>query len=94
MSSLTPKSVAQAVRERIQEEHPGGATLEVIEQNVHWQDGFWHVPVKISEEPRRKYQFYEVLADAEENLDENEHLKVLLVPVYPDEITLPIGPNT
>jgi len=77
------RTVAKAVRKYIKNYHPGGATLEVIEQGIRKEEYWWYVPVRPSVEPVKRYEYYEALADVEEALDENENLTVFLVPTVP-----------
>lgn len=78
------QAIAQVVRDYIRDRHPGGITLEVVEQGVRHEDYWWYVPIRPSKEPQKRYEFYETLADVENELEENEHLKVLLVPAGSD----------
>jgi len=78
------RTVATAVRKYIKDSHPGGTTLEVVEQGIRKEEYWWYVPVRPSVEPVKRYEYYEALADVEEALDENENLTVFLVPTMPD----------
>jgi hypothetical protein len=83
MSKPNKRTVADAVRKYIKDRHPGGATLEVVEQDVREEKYWWYVPVRPSVEPVKRYEYYETLADVEGELQDNEHLTVLLVPAAP-----------
>lgn len=83
---VSGQDVAQVVREYIQRYHPGGLTLEVHEPGIRREEHWWSVPIRPSAEPTKLFEFYEALANAEEDLDEHEHLKVLLVPTNPTQI--------
>ena len=78
------QTVADAVRKYIQDQHPGGTTLEVIEQGIRKERYWWYVPVRPSVEPVKRYEYYEALADVEEALAEHENLTVFLVPISPE----------
>lgn len=84
--TVNSHAVAQAVRKHLQPQLSTGITLEVIEPGIRQEEHWWNVPVRPSEEPTKRYEYYEVLADAEIDLDEKEHLKVFLIPTGP-------GPN-
>jgi len=85
MNKLDKRTVAKAVRMYIKDCHPGGASLEVIEQGIRKEEYWWYVPVRPSVEPVKRYEYYEALADVEEALEENENLTVFLVPTVPEE---------
>ena len=84
MNKPDKRSVAQAVRQYIQDRHPGSAVLEVVEQGIRKEEYWWYVPVRPSVEPEKRYEYYEALADVEEELAENEKLTVFLVPAGPE----------
>jgi hypothetical protein len=75
------RTVAEKVRHYLQERHPEGVTLEVIEAAVRQEEFWWYVPIRPSVEPAKRYQYYEILADVEAELEEHEQLKVLLAPI-------------
>lgn len=78
------RTVTEAVRRYIKDCHPGGLTLEVVEQGIRKEEYWWYVPVRPNVEPVKRYEYYEALADVEEALDENENLTVFLVPTVTD----------
>jgi hypothetical protein len=86
MKQPTKAAVADLVRKYIQDRHPGGATLEVVDQDVRKERHWWCVPVRPSIEPSRRYEFYEVLADVETEMAENERVTVFLVPAAADAV--------
>lgn len=77
-------SVAEAVRKYVKAYHPGGSTLEVLEQGVRKEEDWWQVPIQPDVEPVKRYEYYEALAEIEGELEEKENLTVLLVPVAPE----------
>ena len=81
MHEQNEQSVAQTVRQYLHGRHPDGVTLDVIEPSIRKEEFWWYVPVRPSTEPRKRYEYYEILADVEAELEENEQLKVLLAPV-------------
>jgi len=84
MNKPNNQTVAKAVREYVKDCHPGGATLEVLEQDIRKEEYWWYVPVRPDMEPVKRYEYYEALADVEEALEENENLTVFLVPTVQD----------
>jgi len=86
MIEQSSQTVAQVVREYIRDRHPGGVTLDVDEQGIRRERHWWHVPIRPSVEPTKRYEYYEALADVEGELEDREQLKVLLVPGDPMEV--------
>ena len=78
MSETNKELVAQVVRERLINCHPGGVMLEVVEEDIQQVDGWWRVPVRPSVWPARMYEYYEALAEIEAEIQEERHLDILL----------------
>jgi hypothetical protein len=72
------QTIAEAVRKYIKEQRPGGATFEVRAPGIRKERHWWHVPVRPSAEPVKRYKYYEALAD-------HENLTIFLVPLSPEE---------
>ena len=82
---MTKQEVAQKVRERLTIVTPGGVTLHVVDEDVYKVDEWWRVPVRPSRWPRRMSDFYEDLAIVEDDIQEREHLNILLATGMPLE---------
>ena len=80
---MSEEKVVQLVRERLQDRHPGGVTIDVVEQAIRHEGDYWYVPVRPNAQPPRTFEYYDALADVESELSLNERLKVLLVPTMP-----------
>lgn len=92
---MTKERVVQLVRARLRPHHPGGVDLDVDEGRVHRQNGYWYVPIRPSVEPPRMFEYYEVLAEVEEALEEDDKLQIQLVPSEPlNETTAPVQDTT
>jgi hypothetical protein len=85
MAELTRSEIAQKVRAYIRDRHPGGVTLEVVEQGIHKMDYWWRVPVRPSAWPEKMFEYYEALAEVESEIQEKEHLNILLSTGAPEE---------
>ena len=77
------KTVIEAVRKHIAGRTPGGATLEVLTTGIRHDQEWWYVPIKPSIQPARRYEYYETLAEVENELQKSEHITVLLIPALP-----------
>jgi hypothetical protein len=75
---MTKQEVAQKVRERLDGITPGGVALFVKDDDVYKVDNWWRVPVSPSRWPKRMSDFYEDLATVTDDLQEAEHLNILL----------------
>ncbi len=55
--------------------------VEVIDKSVRRDGDFWYVSIRPGGEVRpRPYVYYDVLAEVEGEIEENEHLNIMLVP--------------
>jgi hypothetical protein len=88
MVKQTRQTVAVKVRDYLKDCHPGGITLDLIESGVRKEEYWWYVPIRPSAWPEKMFEFYEALAEIEEQLEEREHMKVLLVSREPEAATV------
>ena len=80
---VSETEIVQIAGRYLKDKHPGGATLEALTQGVRHEQDWWYVPMRLSFEPPRRYEYYKALADAEGELEDTEHLTVLLLPTAP-----------
>ena len=74
------QEVAETVRRYLAGRHPGGATLEIVEQTIRREEFAWRVLIQPDSEPPRMFEYHEALADAEAELADCENLNVFLIP--------------
>ncbi len=77
-----PRVVAKAVQDRLRKS-PVGMRLRVLADEIRREttDGvWWYVPVSIHRDPEHMGEIYDALSIAEEHLEEEDHVTVLLVP--------------
>jgi hypothetical protein len=86
---MNREKVAQLVRERLRDRHPGGVTIDVVEDAIREKDGYWYVPVRPSAQPPHTFEYYDVLTEVETELSLDKNLKLWLVPSLPEEATSP-----
>jgi hypothetical protein len=55
-------------------------SIEVLDRGIRQEDHLWHVPIRLNDQTKKTYQYYGDLTELEDELRENEHLEVLLVP--------------
>ena len=79
------QEMAQKVRERLVDRTPGGVTLCVMDADVYQTGKYWRVPVSFSRWPERTFDLYEALAEVEDDIQEQEHLNILLATGEPLE---------
>ena len=75
---MTRAMVAEKVRQELQRVEVFGITLQVVDEDVYQVDEWWRVPVHPSRWPTRMFDFYEALSAVEDDLQEAEHLNILL----------------
>jgi hypothetical protein len=84
MVQMNPHQVAKLVQDKLNHAAHGAAIrVRVLTDQVRLGsevDGWWYVPVSYEIEPGKLYTYYEVFAQIEEELEEAEHVNVLLVP--------------
>lgn len=73
-------TVIEAVRKHLLGRNPGGATLEVLSDGIRHEQDWWYVPIRPSFQPPRRYEYYETLAEVENEVLKSDHLTVLLLP--------------
>jgi hypothetical protein len=61
-------------------------TLEILERDVRKIDDWWRVPVRPSALPTRMFDYYEALADLENDLQENDQINVLFATAEPEGV--------
>ena len=82
---MTKQQVAQKVRDRLVGIHPGGVTLEVVEESIYKIDQWWRFPIRPSRWPKRVSDFYETLAEVATDLQEKDNLDVIFFTGAPAE---------
>jgi hypothetical protein len=78
------EEVVQRVQVVLKKHQPAGMEINVVAEAVRQENGWWYVPVRPSAELLATYQYYEVLAEVEGELEETSELNVLLVPTAPE----------
>jgi hypothetical protein len=89
MNNLTNKAIADIVRNRLKDCRPGGLMLEVVEEGIQKGENWWRVPVRPSAWPEKLYEYYEAMAEVEEDILENDNLNILFMTSEPVET--PVG---
>ncbi|MDQ2798474.1 MAG: hypothetical protein M3Y13_02390 [Armatimonadota bacterium] len=85
MSAIAEKTVdkqvvVEAVQQRLQVRHPGGANLTALPQSVRHEQDWWYVNVRPDKEPPKQFEYYEALAEVETEMLTQENIIVLLLP--------------
>jgi hypothetical protein len=82
---MQEREVAEIVRRYLTKHGGDSLAVSVLEEGIHRWDDWWYVPVYIPGTQPRTYQYYDVLAEAEGELEEVEQINVLLVPAAAPE---------
>jgi len=77
------QNVVDIVKRYLEPHQPTNYRLNVMEKGIrHSRDDWWEVVVQPDTDVY-SYEYYGRLAEAENDIEENEDLKILLVPVLP-----------
>jgi hypothetical protein len=81
---MTRKEVIRIVHECLKKHKDKNWPLEVLEDGVRQDDDWWYVPVRPGQKRERGFEYYDLLARIEEELEDQKELNILLVPAGPD----------
>ena len=59
--------------------------LEMLEEGIRREDGWWFVPVRPGQKRERGFEYYDLVARIEEELQDEKDLNIALMPAGPDE---------
>lgn len=76
--TLSVQEVALRVRPYVTRRHIGDIALRVDDGRIHLRNGYWNIPVRPSRWPNPLFPYYETLAEIEDEVQEQEGLKVTL----------------
>jgi len=76
--------ILESVRKRLPTKGLDVLPLRVLDEEVRKEGDWWIVPIQANSIPKRRYMYYEVLAEMEEDLEMRDQLDIVLVPVDPD----------
>lgn len=77
---LSPTEVAARVRPHLQNNPIQGVVLEMMEERIRREDNWFYVPVRLNTEEPRTFEYYAMLVEIEDEIAQQERLRVLLVP--------------
>ena len=83
MTELTATDVANLARPYVAKKTIGDITLWIDEKSIRLQNGYWRIPICPSREPDPLMPYYEALAEPEDEVQENEGIKVTMASVDP-----------
>lgn len=75
------RRVLALVRQYLEPYQPTDYRLNISDVGVRHEDDWWEIVVQPSREDVRSYDYYGRLAEAEVDIEDKEHLNILLVPV-------------
>ena len=81
---MSENEILDKVAERLDQHQPTGYRVDVLRTGVRKEGDWWYVVVRPSKEDVKAYDYNRILQQAENELEDEDHLKVLLVPVLPD----------
>lgn len=76
--TITAEEVAVCVRPYITMRYIGDIALEIDAARIHLRNGYWNIPIRPSRWPDPLFPYYEALAEIEDQVQEQEGLKVTI----------------
>ena len=75
---MTKALIAEKVRQELQGVAVPGTTWQVVDEDIYKVEDYWRVPVRLSRWPTRMFDIYEALATANVELQNAEHLNIVI----------------
>jgi len=85
MAQLTQQAVGKKVEQSLAHHQRPGWRVQVLKDDIRLDDAWWYVPVRPDVETQRTIQYYDLLAEVEEELQDEDNLNILLVPVSSED---------
>jgi len=83
VDSSESERIVDLVRRYLEPRQPANYRLEIVPEGVRREDDWYYVVVRPVPEDVRSYEYYGLLTEAEMELQDQEKMNVLLVPVLP-----------
>ena len=77
-TELKATDIADRVRPYVAKKTVGDITLWMDEASIRLQNNYWRIPIRPSREPEPLFPYFEALADLEEEVQENEGIRVTI----------------
>jgi len=84
MSVSESSEICSMVESYLEPRQPKSYHLDVVPQGSRQDDDWWYILVRPDKEGVNAFDYARILAETEQELQDNENVKVLLVPVVPD----------
>ena len=81
---LSAKQLVDMVQRYLEPHQSKDYRLNVVADGIRQDDDWWYVVVQPDKDDIRAYDYAARLSEAEQDLQDKEHLNVLLVPVMPN----------
>ena len=86
---MKKQEVIELVKRHLDNHQPNDFKLSVVPEATREEDDWWYVGIKPNRQIRRQYDYYNVLAEVELEIEDefetkNPELNILLVPVSAD----------
>ncbi len=77
---LSRQEIAARVRPHLQNNPIQGVILEIMEDRIRREDNWFYVPICLNTEEPRTFEYYAMLVEIEDEIAQQERLRVMLVP--------------
>jgi hypothetical protein len=84
MTATTDEHILKVVRQHLEKHQPSDYHLNVADDAVRHVGSWWYVVVQPDSNDVRASDYERRLEATEEDIEHDEHLRILLVPVLPD----------
>ncbi len=78
--NLTWPELAARVQPHLSRNPIQGVVLEIVEDKMRREEDWFYVPVRLNTEKPRTFEYYDMLVEIEDEIAQQERLRVMLVP--------------
>ena len=82
MNTISKDEALKLVRERLDAHQPREYRLDVVPDQTHEEDGWWIVSVAASRNDIRRYDYYDILAQVEREIEDATNAQISLIPAH------------
>ncbi len=82
---MSENEVLDIVEDRLNHHQPQGYRFDVSRRGVRQDGGWWYIVVSSSKEDIRARDYTVVMAQVEDEIEQQNRIKVLLVPTLPGD---------
>ena len=85
MKTSSKDDVLSLAKEYLKRYQPGDYSVEIVPDGVREEDDWWYIVVRPSRDDIKRYPYYEMLGEVEEELRQKKQINVMFVPSLADD---------